>query len=149
MRKSMPQNRMTIQRRIIIEELKQHNSHPTAEQLYHIVRESLPRISLGTIYRNLDFLSKNNIIRKLDIDKEQARYDAVIKEHYHVRCIRCGKIGDIFNLPKTDIEKEVGKLTDFVIVDYLPEFKGICPECINKTKSEELKSITEDKKENI
>ncbi|MCD6163174.1 MAG: transcriptional repressor [candidate division Zixibacteria bacterium] len=132
MKKSMPKKRMTIQRRIITEELKKLTSHPTAEQIYHIVRERLPKISLGTVYRNLDFLSKNNIIRKLDIDKDKARYDAEKREHYHVRCVRCGKIGDIFNMPKTNIEKEVSKFTDFTIIDYTPEFKGICPECSKK-----------------
>lgn len=144
----MPKNRMTKQRRIVFEELKKLTSHPTAEQLYLIVRKRLPKISLGTVYRNLDLLSKNNEIRKLDIDKDKARYDAEKKEHYHVRCIRCGKIGDIFNMSKTRIEKEVSKLTDFTIVDYTPEFKGICPECLNNANPEELKSIIENKKEN-
>ena len=144
----MPKNRMTKQRRIVFEELKKLTSHPTAEQLYLIVMKRLPKISLGTVYRNLDLLSKNNEIRKLDIDKDKARYDAEKKEHYHVRCIRCGKIGDIFNMPKTRIEKEVSKLTDFTIVDYTPEFKGICPECLNNVNPEELKSIIENKKEN-
>ena len=147
MRKAMPKNRMTKQRRIIIEELKRLTSHPTAEQLYHIVRERLPKISLGTVYRNLDLLSKNNEIRKLDIDKDQAIYDAEKREHCHIRCIRCGKIGDIFNMPKADIEKEVSKLTDFTIIDYTPEFRGICQVCINNAKPEELKSI-KNKKEN-
>jgi len=148
MTKTKPKNRMTKQRRIIIEELKKLTSHPTAEQLYQIVRERLPKISLGTVYRNLDLLSKNSEILKLDIDKDQARYDAEIREHYHVSCIRCGKIGDIFNIPKTNIEKEISKLTDFTIVDYTPEFKGICPECLNNSKSEELTNIIEYKKEN-
>jgi len=135
----MPKSRMTEQRRIIMEEVNKLTSHPTAEQIYHIVRERLPKISLGTVYRNLDLLSKSNMIRKLYIDKDQAHYDAVKKEHYHVRCIRCGMIGDIFDLPKTDIENEVGKLTDFVIVDYKPEFKGICPECVSSSKPENFK----------
>ena len=148
MTKTKPKSRMTKQRQIIFEELKKQTSHPTAEQLYQIVRKRLPKISLGTVYRNLDFLSKNSIINKLDIDKDQARYDAEKREHYHVRCIRCGKIGDIFNLPKTDIKKEVSKLTDFIIIDYTPEFRGICPECLNNAKPEELTNIIEYKKEN-
>jgi len=134
MKKSMPKNRMTIQRRIITEELKKLTSHPTAEQIYHIVRERLPKISLGTVYRNLDFLSKNNIIRKLDIDKDKARYDAEKREHYHVRCVRCGKIGDIFNMPKMNIEKEVSKFTDYDVLGYRLEFLGICPQCRKRSK---------------
>ena len=48
------QRRMTKQRRIILEELRKVRSHPTADEIYAMVRRRLPRISLGTVYRNLD-----------------------------------------------------------------------------------------------
>ena len=50
---------MTTQRQVILEEVKKINTHPTADVIYNLVRERLPRISLGTVYRNLEILSKN------------------------------------------------------------------------------------------
>lgn len=52
------QTRMTRQRAVILEELRKTATHPTADELYSIVRRRLPRISLGTVYRNLDFLGR-------------------------------------------------------------------------------------------
>lgn len=57
------QTRMTRQRAVILEELRKTATHPTADELYSIVRRRLPRISLGTVYRNLDFLADSGEIR--------------------------------------------------------------------------------------
>ena len=53
-------HRMTQQRKVILEELKNMNSHPGADEIYERVRKRLPRISLGTVYRNLEILSEFN-----------------------------------------------------------------------------------------
>ena len=58
--------RMTNQRQIILEEVKKVHSHPTADEVYERVRKKIPRISMGTVYRNLDVLSKTGLIRKID-----------------------------------------------------------------------------------
>ncbi len=63
---SHPQTRMTRQRMVILEELKKVRTHPTADELYAMVRARLPRISLGTVYRNLDFLAETGEILKLE-----------------------------------------------------------------------------------
>ena len=63
---AQPQTRMTRQRAVILEELRKVKTHPTADELYSIVRERLPRISLGTVYRNLDFLADTGEIRRLE-----------------------------------------------------------------------------------
>jgi len=57
--------RMTRQRRIILEELRKVDSHPTADEVYEMVRRQLPRISLGTVYRNLEILSREGLIQKV------------------------------------------------------------------------------------
>ena len=63
---AQPQTRMTRQRAVILEELRKVKTHPTADELNSIVRERLPRISLGTVYRNLDFLADTGEIRRDD-----------------------------------------------------------------------------------
>ncbi|MCF6287226.1 MAG: transcriptional repressor, partial [Candidatus Hydrogenedentes bacterium] len=62
----MPVQRMTRQRMVILEQLQAMHSHPTADELYVVVRRQLPNVSLGTIYRNLDVLTKSGQVRKLD-----------------------------------------------------------------------------------
>lgn len=89
------QTRMTRQRAVILEELRKTKSHPTADELYSIVRERLPRISLGTVYRNLDFLADSGEIRRLEAAGSTKRFDGDISWHQHVRCLRCGRIGDV------------------------------------------------------
>ena len=63
---SQPQTRMTRQRMVILEELRKVKTHPTADELYAMVRTRMPRISLGTVYRNLDFLTESKEILKLE-----------------------------------------------------------------------------------
>ena len=61
------QLRMTQQRQVILEELRLCRSHPTADELYSRVRRRLPRISLGTVYRNLETLAERGLIRKMEV----------------------------------------------------------------------------------
>jgi Fe2+ or Zn2+ uptake regulation protein len=85
----------TLQRRVIIEELRKVKSHPTADELYQLVRQRLPQVSLGTIYRNLELLSEDGQIQKLELTGKQKRFDGNVKEHYHMRCSNCGCIVDV------------------------------------------------------
>ena len=78
--------RVTRQRRVILEELRKLTSHPTAPALYEVVRRRLPRISLGTVYRNLELLARAGFIQRLDLQGAEARFDGNPEHHYHVRC---------------------------------------------------------------
>ncbi len=92
----MTQTRMTKQRAVILDVLQSVVSHPTADEIYAMVRKILPRISLGTVYRNLDLLVGSGEIGRLDHTGGQRRFDGNTHPHYHVRCECCGKIGDVF-----------------------------------------------------
>ena len=72
----------TVQRRVIMDELRALKTHPTADELYRIVRIRLPKISLGTVYRNLSILAESGMIRRLDSAGRQTRFDADISPHY-------------------------------------------------------------------
>lgn len=123
------QTRMTRQRAVILEELRKTKSHPTADELYSIVRERLPRISLGTVYRNLDFLADNGEIRRLEAAGSTKRFDGDISWHQHVRCIHCGRIGDVMQ-PLDAPQVEGMRVEGFsVIIGSRIEFDGICERC--------------------
>ena len=121
--------RITKQRQIILDELCSVTSHPTADVLYQMVRKRLPKISLGTVYRNLEIMSECGIIQKLDIGGTQKRFDAAPHVHYHVRCSKCGRVDDLDLPPDFNVEKAASKLTSFKILRHRLEFTGICPEC--------------------
>jgi Fur family ferric uptake transcriptional regulator len=124
-----PKLKMTKQRKVIVEELNKLKSHPTATVLYELVRQRLPRISLGTIYRNLDLLAEAGIIQKLETAGTQKRFDGTVENHYHVRCVKCGQVDDLpFSLLE-DIEDALHGISDYKILSHRLEFQGICASC--------------------
>lgn len=121
--------RMTNQRQVILDELKQLKSHPTAGELCQIVRKRLPRISLGTVYRNLDILSRTGVIQKLDVAGLEMRFDGDISDHYHLRCLGCGRVVDVELEPMAGLEAACQKHSDFQVMGHRLEFMGVCPAC--------------------
>ncbi len=126
---SQTQTRMTRQRAVILEELRKTTSHPTADELYGKVRERLPRISLGTVYRNLDFLADSGEIRRLEAAGTTKRFDGNMVDHQHVRCLCCGRIGDVMSpLPAPSVAGM--HVPGFVEIRCSRiEFDGICDQC--------------------
>jgi len=120
---------MTRQRRVILEELRNIGSHPTADEVYRMVRRRLPRISLGTIYRNLEILSESGLIQKLELAGAQKQFDFETKNHYHVRCIDCGRLDDIPFKPIPNIENAFRGVCDYQIIGHQLMFTGLCPNC--------------------
>jgi len=114
---------------VILEELRRTKSHPTADEIYEIVRRRLPSISLGTVYRNLEVLSEAGLIQTLDLSDTRKHFDGTNDNHYHVRCLRCGRVDDIPVKPSRLIEEIADRLIDYTIVSHKLEFVGVCPDC--------------------
>jgi Fur family transcriptional regulator, peroxide stress response regulator len=121
--------RDTKARRAIIEEIAKVYSHPTADEIYGMVRKRIPRVSLGTIYRNLEILSENGVILKLDLAGTQRRYDGTIKNHYHFRCLGCGQVTDLPVKPLDEVEELLPREMGYKIMWHRLEFHGLCPSC--------------------
>jgi Fe2+ or Zn2+ uptake regulation protein len=125
--------RMTHQRRVILQEVRKLDSHPTADEIYGRVRKKLPKISMGTVYRNLDILASCGLIKKLEPGYPQMRFDGLTHEHYHLTCIRCGAIDDAPMEPLQDslsnLENALGNLTKHGIFGHKLEFVGLCSRC--------------------
>ena len=101
----------------------------TAEDVYRECIKSIPNISLGTIYRNLNNLVDLNKIRRIKMPNNIDRFDKNII-HSHIICNKCGKIDDIFN----DFNIEIPDLKEYVVTDYDLCFNGICKNCKEKEK---------------
>src|SRR5437870_12718797 len=85
----------TRQRAAVYEYLKRVDHHPTAEEVFLAVKPRLPRISLATVYKNLEALADCRMISKLTYGDGAARYDIRTDHHYHTRCLSCGKVTDL------------------------------------------------------
>lgn len=85
----------TEQRTVIVEELRKLRNHPGADEIFLRVKKRLPRISLGTVYRNLELLAAQGLIRRLEARTGGKRFDPVIEPHGHFRCLGCGTVEDL------------------------------------------------------
>jgi Fur family ferric uptake transcriptional regulator len=94
-----------------------------------MVRRRLPKISLGTVYRNLDLLAEAGKIQRLDLGGSEARFDADTDAHYHVRCVRCGRVDDVPGLPADLVADGMATAAGYEILGHRLEFVGICPQC--------------------
>ena len=129
--KKTQNRRMTHQRKTILEVLRQTNIHPSADEIYGMVRKRLPRISLGTVYRNLEVLSELGLIQKLELGGNIKRFDWNLEKHYHIRCLKCGRVDDAPIAPFNRLENELYDVTVYTIIGHRLEFEGLCPSCTN------------------
>ena len=115
---------------MILEELRRCANHPGADEVYLRVRERLPRISLGTVYRNLEIMASEGMIRVLNTNSGHKRFDPIVEEHCHFRCSACGKIEDIpFAVEFPELDARNPWVSERKIEGARPEYFGLCPEC--------------------
>lgn len=119
--------RRSKQRELILEELRGVTSHPTADELYEMVRKRMPNISLGTVYRNLELLASHGIILKIETGGKN-RFDGNATTHPHLRCTNCGRIEDL-NLQITSEDLDNDQSKGFSITGCNVEYLGLCPDC--------------------
>ena len=130
----MKSTRYSMQREVILKNVLLRKDHPTAEKIYEDVREAIPNISLGTVYRNLSGLADNGMIKKLSFGESMVHFDGDTSVHSHFYCEVCGSINDIRldTTPLLDtIVNELGvniKFADFNIV-------GQCKNCCKKNSN--------------
>ena len=120
--------RLSKQRKVILEELRKVKTHPTADEVYDMVRSIMPRISLGTVYRNLEFLCNKGLALKLGAPGAQKRFDGTPEPHPHIRCAVCDRVVDVdchIAVPQLPEEFSAG----YDILNCNVEFVGICPQC--------------------
>ena len=123
----------SVQREAILEELRAVTTHPTADELYELLRVRMPRISLATVYRNLEQLAQAGIVLKLAGGGNQKRFDGNIERHAHRRCTVCEAVCD---LDTPELRSAAGQLEVLLpkleSSSFLIEFSGECRECKNK-----------------
>jgi Fur family transcriptional regulator, peroxide stress response regulator len=120
--------RLTRQLAAVYDALAASHDHPTADQLFHRVRRLQPRVSLGTVYRNLDKLREQGRLRVVRLEGGQAHYDAMVDAHDHFVCERCGAVVD---LPGRAPARDVGALraAGYEVHWHTTALYGLCTQC--------------------
>jgi Fur family peroxide stress response transcriptional regulator len=120
------------QRERIYYVLKRTRTHPTAEWIHEQVRTEMPKISLGTVYRNLHILKDQGKVRELDFGEGTRRYDAFLDDHYHFVCEHCGLVKDLEVATQSDLNDRVQGSVSGRVQSHRLDFFGTCSDCLNK-----------------
>lgn len=100
--------------------------------------KKLPRVSLGTIYRNLEILTSEKKVRVLEDGNAPRRYDGDIGRHFHVRCVQCGAVSDLVNPVELPIMDTFIDESGYRVTGFHLEFQGICPDCLRSASGKLL-----------
>lgn len=122
-------SKRTRQREAILGVLRDNSSHPDARWVYERVRQELPHISLGTIYRNLDLLARSGVIRQLHTARGYQRYDSDTSDHGHIACRVCGRLWDVPLEAQWRSLRQRAENAGFREVVVRIDLEGVCVTC--------------------
>lgn len=124
---------VTPQRLSIIQALLNSTDHPRAEEIFAEVRRQHPHISRATVHRTLETLCRIGEARKVTVLHDSARYDANLKPHQHVVCVRCRRIRDLeLTGRRADFERLLGTTTalaGYHTLGWSLEIQALCDDC--------------------
>jgi Fe2+ or Zn2+ uptake regulation protein len=121
-------SRISSQRKAIIDYLASATSHPSARQIFHEVKKKHPDLSLATVYNTLGILTRMGLIKVMQFDVTDNRYEPNVAPHINLICTFCGKIEDLergITVKPEEIKERVG----FEVLDSRLEYYGLCAEC--------------------
>ncbi|MBI1750100.1 MAG: transcriptional repressor [Acidobacteria bacterium] len=131
--------RLTPHRAAVLDVLRSRRYHPTAAEVFRMVRRRRPGVSFATIYNALNWLTSKGLIAELQFGDEASRYDSVPELHEHLICTRCGALEDLdLGLPEDfwSRSRSIGRRRfGFQVQSYRLEFLGICPRCAGRNDS--------------
>lgn len=116
------------QRDAILENLRGRYDHPVADELYRDLKQDIPSLSLGTLYRNLALLSSEGIILKLSCGSAD-RFDGNPNPHYHLVCESCGGVFDLPLEPMPELDVAAESSFDGRVHSHSLTFYGLCSSC--------------------
>jgi len=128
--------RYTPQRQEVWDEIYATKEHRDAEDIYNSLRKRQTNVSRATVYRTIDILVKNNLVRRLDLGDGRSRFENKIgiAHHDHIVCLDCRKIVEFMNEKIEELQEQVAKEMGFEIVRHVHQLFGRCldEKCPNK-----------------
>lgn len=111
----------------ILQYLLDYESHPTVDEIYTVLKKSIPSLSKTTVYNVIDLFVSSNLVRPVAIEENETRYDAEIRDHGHFKCTECGKIYD-FEVDMNHLIPE--EFVQFKVKQRDVFLNGICEKCL-------------------
>ena len=121
-------SRVTSQQQAIYQLIKKTDRHHSAESVHTEIKRVLPRISLATVYRNLEKLAERNMVGRVVI-RGKYYFERKTDRHYHVICLSCGRIDNLDSLPASDVESFFSRSTDYKLISHELILFGLCLDC--------------------
>ncbi|KRN33437.1 Fur family transcriptional regulator [Weissella halotolerans] len=123
-------HKLTAPRKTILHYLVSTDQYPTADMIYQDLLKQGHQYSLATIYNTLDILETCQLVLAIDSEQDGKRhYDYFGHPHYHVICVRCGRIADANNFDFSQLPNAASQATGYHIQNYEVMVKGLCPQC--------------------
>jgi Fe2+ or Zn2+ uptake regulation protein len=121
---------LTSQRRAVLEALSKAKGHPSAEDVYLIVKRDNPRVALGTVYQALSVLEEVGVIGSKHWAESPTRYDLNVEPHLDIRCTNCGEVSEVSGVDLGDVEAHIRENTPYKVTRATMVVEGLCPDCV-------------------
>ncbi len=137
--------RYSHQRERIYRSVAESDQHPTANMVYDALKAEMPKLSLGTVYRNLNQLADAGRLKKIPLADGSCRFDKTTSPHSHVVCEECGCVADVTLPSFQPLAESVKQQTEYSLRSYDVVLRGVCKECrkrhAEETQAPELTAI--------
>lgn len=130
--------RRSKKRDAILHLMRTTKCHPSADWIYQQLKDDYPNLSLGTVYRNLNQLSEQHIIRRVGVINGQERFDSDTYPHAHFVCNCCGSVTDLPDYPPSEgYVQSLSEQYGFYVEGHEFNLRGLCKDCKNQITLEE------------
>ena len=123
------EKRNTLQKQLVLNAVREMRKHVSAEEVYEYLHEKYPSIGRATVYRNLGTLAEEKEILKIHTPSGADLFDFSLHKHFHIKCVRCGKVSDVEMKKIPDLIPEISESYGFECRDYSIFFEGLCKDC--------------------
>ncbi len=117
--------------RLEIVDILYKNGHITIDDLYQLLKERFPSLSLATVYKNINMMCDKLVVSEVKIPNKKSLYELNRDEHSHILCLKCNAISDI-DLNKSNLLKEAEEISGYKIYQTSILFSGLCPKCLKE-----------------
>lgn len=124
--------KITPQRMAVLEAIYQLKNHPTADNVIEFIRKTHPNVAVGTVYKVLETLVENGLVKRVTTDRDFMRYDGILDNHHHLYCSTCDLIEDYHDAELDELLKnyfESKNIPGFKIEEFVLQIKGTFTKC--------------------
>ena len=126
--------KLSLNARAVLDTVESLHNHPTALEVFEVVRLTRPHIGMATVYRTLHQLAESGLVLELEHSSEGYRYDAHIGRHDHAICKSCGTLLDLpdaISLPQ-DLLQRLAQESGMELLSHEVRLYGLCQFCRQK-----------------